>query len=198
MGHVFTPPLDRLVEFCAGDLGIDVFIETGTYRGQSAAWAASRFRRVITIEASSALHEQARASTPSPNIEFLCGRSDSLLREVLPGIIEPKVFWLDAHWCGNWDLNTAGQENQCPLLKELEILTQSRSDDVILIDDFHMFAVPPPAPFRIDQWPDLETIFHSLQQLRPDRKIFIYHNVLIVAFGRLIVPLQQFFRDAPT
>lgn len=80
MGHVFTPPLDRLVEFCASELGIDVFVETGTFRGESAAWAASRFHRVITIEASAALHEQARATAAVSNIEFVCGYSEDILR----------------------------------------------------------------------------------------------------------------------
>lgn len=196
MGHVFTPPLDKLVGFCASELGIDVFVETGTFRGESAAWAARQFRRVITIEASAALHEQARATVAAPNIEFLCGESEDLFGDLLVKVREPKLVWLDAHWCGDGAPTAAGQDQQCPLLKELEALPLSPSDDVILIDDFHMFAVPPPAPFHLDQWPDVEAIFRTLQQLRSDRKVFIYHNVLVVAFGRHAAPLQQFFREA--
>src|SRR5262245_26213738 len=101
MGHAFTPPLDALVEFCASQLGIDVFIETGTYRGESATWAASRFRRVITIEASSTLHEQACNAANVTNIEFVCGYSEDILGDLVSKVGEPKVVWLDAHWCGD-------------------------------------------------------------------------------------------------
>ncbi len=196
MGHVFTPPLNKLVEFCASKLGIDVFVETGTFRGESAGWASSRFRRVITIEASAALHEQARTAATVSNIEFVCGDSEDILADLLASVREPKLVWLDAHWCGDGDHLAAGQDRQCPLLKELGALAQSPSNDVILIDDFHMFGLPPPAPFYLDQWPDMEALFRALQQLRSDRKVFLYHNVLVVALGRHVAPLQQFFRDA--
>lgn len=195
MGHIFTPPLNQLAEFCAKTLEIDVFVETGTFRGESAAWAAPRFRRVVTIEASALLHNQARTAASAPNIEFVCGQSEDVLGPLLGRISESKLIWLDAHWCGDGNHLAAGQDGQCPLLKELESLGDSPSDDVVLIDDFHMFALPPPAPFRLDQWPDMETIFHSLGRLRSDRRTFLYHNVLVIAFGRHIAVLQQFLRE---
>lgn len=194
MGHIFTPPLDRLAEFCAHGLEIEVFVETGTFRGESAAWAAERFREVITIERDLKLYESARANAVHRNIAFHCGHSLT----VLPGIAaspKPKLFWLDAHWCGLHG-NAGGFDDQCPIIGELSALRSGTADDVIMIDDFHMFATPPPEPFRAELWPPLDELF-SLTRDLPQQKVYVFGNALILAGGRMSQPLSEFLRSQP-
>src|SRR5262245_35898557 len=157
VGHVFNQPLDRLVEFCARDLGICTFVETGTFRGESAAWAAKRFRQVITIERNPDLHVKARDMAVDPNIVFRCGHSPDILPEIAASP-NAKLYWLDAHWCGVYG-DSDGIDDQCPIAGELTALRGGTADDIILIDDFHMFAMPPPEPFRVEQWPSLDELF---------------------------------------
>ncbi|MBS0261821.1 MAG: hypothetical protein JSS02_07675 [Planctomycetes bacterium] len=189
MGHIFTPPLDALVEFCARELGIEMFVETGTFRGESAAWAAERFREVITIERSPGLYAQSRDNAVHNNIVFRNGHSPDFLPE-LTALPKAKLFWLDAHWCG-LDGDSAGAECQCAILAELSALRGSASDDVIMIDDFHMFAVPPPPPFRADEWPSLDELFSLIREL-PQPKIFVVGNALVLVGGRRVQPLVEF------
>ena len=192
MGHIFSPPLDRLAEFCAHGLGIEVFVETGTFRGESAAWAAERFREVVTIERDPKLYASARDNAVHRNIVFHCGHSPTLL----PGIAalpNPKLFWLDAHWCGALG-DSSGVDDQCPVIGELSALRSGTADDVIMIDDFHMFATPPPQPFRAELWPSLAELFSLTREL-PQRNMYVFGNALLLAGGRMAQPLFEFFRS---
>ena len=194
MGHIFTPPLDRLAEFCARDLGLQMFVETGTFRGESAAWAAARFRQVVTIERKPELYARAREAAVHPNIVFHYGHSPALLPEIA-ALPQTKLYWLDAHWCGLHG-DAAGVDEQCPIAAELSALRAGSADDVIMIDDFHMFAVPPAAPFVAKQWLSLDELF-SMTLALPQRKMFVFGNALILAGGRMVAPLTEFLRTQP-
>ncbi len=105
--------------------GATVFIETGTYQGDTARWAANHFDKVITIERSKSLFDEYSGGLADlHNVSALCGDSRQLLPSILKEIGEEKaIFWLDSHWFGG---ETAGQDDQCPLLGELACL-QGRS-----------------------------------------------------------------------
>ncbi len=186
MGFVFTPPLDRFAEFCARDLKVELFVETGTHCGDSAAWAAERFPQVKTVECDSQLFAKARTRlAPFGNVECVQGNSVEWLRQwrMLP---QPKLFWLDAHWTGIGD----PPENQCPLLCELDTLQSSPTDDVILIDDFHMLAAPTPPPFDWKQWPTLNDIARRCGDL------FVFGNALICPKNAIVDPVRTCLREA--
>lgn len=194
MGHIFTPPLDALVEFCAHDLGIKMFVETGTFRGESAAWAAERFREVITIEQKPELYAKARETSVHSNVVFHCGRSADILPQIA-ALPTPKLYWLDAHWCGAHG-DSAGIDDQCPIAKEVMALHACSADDVIIIDDFHMFAAPPPEPFRHEHWPSLDELF-SISRGLPQQKMFVVGNALVLAGGHNTQSLRDFLRSHP-
>jgi hypothetical protein len=191
MGHIFSPPLDRLAEFCAHELQLEMFVETGTFRGESAAWAAERFRDVVTIERNPELFAAARDKAMHPNIVFHFGHSPALLPEI--ATLPPrKLFWLDAHWCGLAG-NAYGVEDQCPVAAELAVLRASTADYVIMIDDFHMFAMPPSPPFRAEQWPSLDELFALAREL-PQQKMFVVGNAIVLSGGQAALQLREFLR----
>ena len=161
--------------------GIDHFIETGTFRGGTAAWAAGHFRQVITIEMSAAIHaafkERFAALT---NVRAIGGDSRAALGEVVAGLVQPAIFWLDAHWSG---LDTAGVEAECPVLEEIARIDASPLNHVVLVDDARLFCAPPPRPHRAEEWPDLRSIVDALAA-GGRRHVALFEDVFVaVPFG---------------
>ena len=99
------------------ELGITTVVETGAFRGDTAACAPLHFERTVTYERSERLYEDARRLRASGvNIEFPLRDSRSDLRELVPSLERPAMLWLDSHWSGDV---TYGRDDECPLLVEL-------------------------------------------------------------------------------
>jgi hypothetical protein len=115
----------------------DVFIETGTFKGQTTEWAAEQFEKVITIEIESDLFkETSRRLANHQNIEFHLGDSRETLENVLPTLTGSKpLIWLDAHACGD-------EATDSPLLEEIEIVNRYCPDASVLIDDARFILAP--------------------------------------------------------
>lgn len=117
----------------AGIAKADIFIETGTYMGGTSKWASGQFKEVHTIELSESLYNQVKDELLAEgNITPHLGDSRNVLPEILANIKRNIVFWLDGHYSAGV---TAGKDDPCPLLKELEIILSRVNDDIILIDD---------------------------------------------------------------
>jgi hypothetical protein len=156
----------------------EVFVETGTYLGQTSVWASTVFKKVFTIEKSEDLFYKSKKLFASiSNIEPLLGDSATVLNNVLDQINSKKViFWLDGHWSGD---NTAGQEEECPLLGELAAL-KHRTDDIILIDDARLFLSTPPKPHNPDHWPHIGEIVYSLPYTNQNYNLQIIDDVIFI------------------
>jgi hypothetical protein len=190
MGDVnFGAPVD-LVIFLKKHFNINTFVETGTFRGDSAAWAAQHFEQVYTIEAHAPLWEAAQNRYSSlSNITFIHGSSPERLRILLPKL-DNALFWLDAHWCGK----TAGEDDECPLLAELEAIRERKiANPVILIDDARLFLSPPPPPHKWRQWPHISALISALNQF--GNPYVIIKDDAIVAVPQSACPeLAEFLR----
>ena len=142
MGSVrFGVPRD-LVLWMRDTFKAKVFVETGTNQAETAVWASANFERVFTVEAHEPLHQKAVETYGSyKNIRFLKGDSRTHIKSLTSSLIEPAIFWLDAHWCGE---NTFGKSDECPVVGELELLNASKVPHIVLIDDARFFLAPPP------------------------------------------------------
>ena len=153
-------PPEALILALQEQLELADFVETGTYRGDTAAWASGHFARVTTIEMSPAYHAATqtrfRAQT---GVRTVCGASGTVLGEVVAALSQPALFWLDAHWSG---LDTAGQDAECPVLEEIAHINASPLAHAVLVDDARLFCAPPPRPHHAAQWPDLVTVVAAL------------------------------------
>ncbi|HTY94091.1 MAG TPA: hypothetical protein VMC02_09395, partial [Steroidobacteraceae bacterium] len=108
MGTVRTGPPEDLVLRLKEILGLQEFIETGTFRGDTAAWAARHFARVTTIEWAESYHAAAQQRfRATPGVRALRGHSVEVLEAIVPELKAAALFWLDAHWSGG---DTAGSE----------------------------------------------------------------------------------------
>ena len=94
------------------------FVETGTFRGETARWAAEYFDTVHTIEKSEYLYKQYSLPLSSrENIHTHLGDSRDQLPDILDQLGEQRsIYWLDGHWSGH---ETAGEGDECPLMAEL-------------------------------------------------------------------------------
>lgn len=191
MGIKTMGPPVQFIELLRADFGLDVFVETGTYLGNTAAWAGRLFKRVYTIEAHRPNYDRAVVQHGrAENIRFLHGHSAELLPEVLAEIRTDALFWLDAHWMG---MGSHGENGECPLLQELQHINRSALPHFILIDDARLFLAPPPLPHKAEHWPTIGDVLGELQKKQRYTIVFedVIASVPIAARGAVAGWVQQ-------
>jgi len=188
------PPEDLVLEL-QRRLDARFFIETGTFAGGTAAWAARHFAEVVTIEASPELHARACSRFSAvPGVRALLGDSRVRLAEVLAQLSGPAVLWLDAHWSGG---DTAGAADECPLLGELAAINAVTADHAVLVDDARCFLAPPPRPHRPEQWPEMTEVV-GLLAAGGQRFVTMLDDVLIAVPIAFRPQIRVFLQDHTT
>ncbi len=192
MGKIRMGPPESMVLFFKQKAGARHFVETGTFHGETAAWAGAFFEQVFTIELSANYHAAAvKRFADSGSVKPLKGNSAEVLAELTGRIEGPAIFWLDAHWSGH---DTSGRENECPLIEEVALINASPAGHVVMVDDARLFCAPPPAPHRAEDWPDLLT---TLQVLADNgrRHVILYDDVLVAVPLEMKGALVEFIRE---
>ncbi|MEM4197125.1 MAG: hypothetical protein QXV64_03345 [Candidatus Anstonellaceae archaeon] len=152
---------EKETEFLKKNLGLDVLVEGGTYLGSTAKKMSKSFRKVYTIEKSDVMFDKAKENLKDiANVTMLKGDTRENLKEILDKN-DNILFWLDSHWSGG---DTYGEEDECPLIEELEIIFEYPKNYVILIDDARLFLAPPPYPHKFQNWPSLTNIMKTLPE----------------------------------
>jgi hypothetical protein len=196
VGIVRMGPPQELVLLLQRASGASHFVETGTYRGSTALWAAAHFERVITIEAAEALYQDlAPLRLHSPNVSCILGESQRILPSLVPTLPVPSIFWLDAHWSGG---QTHGAQQQCPLLEELAAIGQKESDHLILIDDARLFLSAPPRPHDPSLWPTIGQVVPALGGSSPHRYVAVCEDVIISVPGGVMNVVVNYCQDVNT
>lgn len=141
------------------DNNYKIAVETGTCLGYSTDILIKHFKKVHTIELDKKLYDMAtKKFKDNNNVYCHHGDSKEVLKQIIPLLNQPTVFYLDAHWSGDnttdwehsawkgYDKPTAycgkspTPENQVPLLEELEIINSMfKYDCIIYIDDADKF-----------------------------------------------------------
>jgi len=153
----------------ARDHNINYFVETGTQVGRTAAWAASHFRVVVTIEVDREYYiGSIQKYWHLNNVRFVFGNSAEKLLEIAPFIKEPAMFWLDAHW--SRDLSYPQPEIICPVMAEIEAINHGEDPGhVIMIDDARLFVG--------GNWPEIGEVIRALQEGH-NRHVIIKEDVI--------------------
>lgn len=177
MGSTHFGAPRELIQFLRQQFSLRTFVETGTYQGGTAVWAASCFEQVITIEASETIYQQTSSQYAEiANIKFLFGNSREVLTQIVPTLQQPALFWLDGHWSGG---QTYGEKDECPVPDEIKILNTSPSDHFVLIDDARLFTSPPQLPHKIDEWPAIDQVIDLINGGPYEKYIVIFEDVII-------------------
>ena len=138
----------------AGMAKAEVFVETGTYMGNTSIWASCQFKTVHTIEWSEVYFREIKDKLlPYKNIFSYLGNSRDVLPKILLGINANTIFWLDAHYSMP---ESAGKEEPCPLLKELEVVLSREHDDIIIIDDARCLL-------GAKGWPSMNELYKKIE-----------------------------------
>jgi hypothetical protein len=190
LGSVTFGPPGELAELLQQQLGLTCFFETGSFMGNTAAWAAERFAQVVTVDRSLEYFGLAKARFAHlPHVHALFGDSRHHLRQ-LAHSLPPTMFWLDAHWSGGL---TAGEDDECPLLGEIAVVAPDLDRHCVLIDDARLFLAPPEPPHKPDHWP---TLCETTDALRTHHQpyIVIHQDVIIAVPARVRGSLIAFLR----
>lgn len=196
MGAVTFSLDTRLLDALREALPLEVFVETGTFKGDGAAAAAARFSRVITVESSESLWQEVKARfAAEPRVDARLGDSGDFLREVAPGLRgTATLFWLDAHWCVA--TGTAGEKSQCPLLAEIEAIGSLAPASVVLVDDARLFLATPPEPHDVTQWPSFDEVTRALRRLSDRHELAVVNDVIAFFPPEARDAVQGFARKA--
>jgi hypothetical protein len=158
-----VPPPDSVKQITvlryAKAFRLRTFVETGTFMGAMVEAVRTTFHRVVSIELDPALSRRARERFASfPHVTVLEGDSARLLPQVLAGLNEPALFWLDAHFSGG---ATAKGDLETPIIQELDgILNHAVRDHVILIDDARCFV-------GANDYPTVDSVRTTVLSRRP-------------------------------
>lgn len=195
MGAVTFSVDPELVDFFVEQLATEIFVETGTYEGESIAIAADRIGECHSVELSEKYFEAAqRRFADRPNVRLSLGESPDFLRRLAPQLKGRRVFyWLDAHWCVAE--GTAGEDSQSPLLEEIDAIGSAGAQSVICIDDARLFMCPPPAPHRYTDWPDFSSLLSALQRSAAEHRVMILNDVIIAYPPSVDAALRRFAFD---
>lgn len=179
MGAVHISIDSALVDVLKGSLSLDVFVETGTFKGNSINLIKDRFREIHSIELSSELHQQAQARFKGlKHINLIKGDSEKALLELEPKLRNKAVlYFLDAHWC-NSELATE-KPAKCSLVNELRAIGTLNEDSVIVIDDARLFISAPPLPHEISEWPNFSDLLDGLRDLSSQHALEVINDSII-------------------
>jgi hypothetical protein len=146
-----------------------IFIETGTFRGDTVARIAALVPNVISIELDETLWQVARQRfARRPNIQIMHGDSAHLLAAVVAELRGRALFWLDGHYSGP---STALSNDPTPIMAELKTILASDLGHIVLIDDARVFG-------ESDGWPTLAEIRELVSERRPDARWSVSDDII--------------------
>lgn len=174
----------KLAELLVRELGLSIFVETGTFQGDSVELVKPLFQEIHTCELSPELHQKACSRFEGiKGIHCHLGPSEQSLQKIsreLQG--SPVLYWLDAHWCAAE--NTAGEESQCPLLEELDAITPLHADSVVWIDDARYLMSPPPKPHVCKGWPKWHEVHTKFNSIGGNTHQYVFANDTILLYPK--------------
>jgi DNA repair exonuclease SbcCD ATPase subunit len=182
----------KLVEELKQVLPLSIFVETGTFEGETVNQVHHLFDEIYTVELADEYYQKAsRRFEANASIKVFQASSDSFLKDLSDSLRDKSVlYWLDAHWCVAE--GTAGQESQCPLLEELAAIESLNSESVILIDDARLFLCTPPRPHRVGDWPNFDSIIKKLFSLSSNHQVMVVNDVIAYYPKTINQTLEQY------
>lgn len=170
------------------NLGVKRAIETGTFYGVGSLTLSAIFECVVSIEREEKLSEFCKEVYRSTPVEFRCGSSPVVLRNILEEDPSPTFFFLDAHWFPAPVLHESDSLEQCPVLEEIAVISQftsARDGSVIVIDDADMFLGSLPQQFIGSQFPSISMLLRILSEKFGAEVVEVIDDVIVAGDLRL-------------
>ena len=156
-----------------------VFIETGTYYGDTVAAVKDKYASVFSIEVDETLYKKAcQRFAADQNIHIVHGDCAIELQTILAMLHEPAVFWLDGHYSGG---ETGKGEIEDPILISLkQIAAHPVKEHVVFVDDARTFD-------GREGRPDISEVFICLKQINSRYIIRVQSDIIVVTTDPLPV-----------
>mgnify|MGYP001158785050 CR=1 FL=1 len=141
----FSEPFPQFIKekvFQEYNLDNSIWIETGTYKGDSAAFLSTISAFVYSIEPSEKYFNLSSKNLKGiKNIELINDVSVNGIKTILDSLDNRRnvCFWLDGHYSG---ADTYKGKEDTPVMKELDLISNyfhKFRNFSILIDDFRLF-----------------------------------------------------------
>jgi hypothetical protein len=158
----------RQIKALASRTDCRVFIEAGTFLGNTAMRCSGDFRRVITMELDPNLFQQAKSYLATRR-NVLCLEGDAL--KLLPSVLEESdvrdaLVFLDGHFSGG---ATAHGELAEPACEEIAVLARHKDKiNAVIVDDFRCFG-------RDKGWPKRSLLLKTIEDSFGDDFEFAIH-----------------------
>lgn len=155
----------RMLQSYADRYNLKIFVESGTYKGDTLQEMRSHFEKLYSIELADKFYERAKNRFASaPEIELFHGDTAKCMPEVVAKLDGPTLFWLDGHYSGG---DTAKGDLEAPVWAELRaIFDGMKHPFVAIIDDARCFTVS-----GGEDYPAVEDIIAWVKERRPDMRI---------------------------
>jgi len=154
----------------AKENNIKVFIETGTYKGETPAMLINDFEILHTIELSDELYEMATEKFAGTKVNTHHGDSSKVLPEIIKNTDNPILFWLDGHY-SNAPFCAKG-EKETPIIAELLSIFKSENfSHIILIDDARCFGTE-------KDYPSIKELKKFICSHKPNAHIEVYDDII--------------------
>ncbi len=154
-----------------------VFVETGTYYGDTVAAVKDMYENVISIEVDETLYKKACARFANDkNVRIAHGDCAREMPAILATLQEPAVFWLDGHYSGG---ETGKGEVEDPILISLnQIAAHPVRDHVIFIDDARTFD-------GREGRPDISAVFNCIKKIDSLYIIRVQSDIIVATVNPL-------------
>ncbi|GHV56133.1 hypothetical protein AGMMS49579_20350 [Spirochaetia bacterium] len=173
------------------------FVETGTYMGGTAYWASNIFKNVVTIEIVEEIYNKTKEAYKNvANIRFMNGKSTIILPEIITQLNqellddERILFWLDAHYSGGV---TGGENLQCPLIEEINLILKLNFNSIIMIDDARFVLCANPDKNILSDMPSYDVILAALNS-HGKRYTIIWRDVVVSVPIDIAESVYRFFQ----
>jgi hypothetical protein len=113
-----------------------IFVESGTFMGETIFAMENLFKKLYTIEINEELYYQTKSKYNGNKIKFLFGDSSSEMKNILDECNDKVIFFLDAHYSGGNTGNFKITTLYTPLQKEIEDINSfCKQECLIIVDD---------------------------------------------------------------
>lgn len=164
----------EVIKDYATKFGVRIFVETGTYKGDTVFSLQKCFDKLYSIELDQKLFEKAKERFADVSkIKIIQGDSSKILPVVLSEINEKTIFWLDAHYSRGI---TACGEKETPVSEELEAISNHKiREHIILIDDAKSFGTS-------NDYPDIKEVNAFCAQKFKNHEFEVKDGIIRISF----------------
>jgi hypothetical protein len=150
-----------------------VFLESGTYLGETLAWMLPHVERAVSVELDPALYEAAtRRFAGEPKVDLRHGDARLLIPKLIDQFEEPALVWLDGHFSGEGTARGVELEPAPTILETLAHVSVVPGT-VIVVDDLRLFG-------RLEGFPPLERLISCATAGLPDAELMVGLDSLVV------------------